>query len=110
MKQFIKSFFALQVDLDFYEGKETVDLSDYVENSEWEVDEDKITGAVNHKKYPCCEELYPDVTMNITIKRISTYYSYMFVGPGVVLSLLIPFVFILPARSLQKVPLGELRH
>ena len=100
--------FALQVDLDLYEGMEGFDLNDYVENSEWKVVE--TTGAVNHEKYPCCEELYPDVTMNITIERISTYYSYMFVGPGVVLSLLIPFVFILPARSLQKVPLGELRH
>ena len=59
------------------------------------------------KKYPCCPELYVDITYTLTIGRRSAYHTHLFVAPSVVLALLIPFVFFLPAESHEKTIFGR---
>ena len=93
------------MDLDYYEGRKNIDLADFVTSEEWNILEN--TGAKTIKYYPCCVEPYPDITYNITFARRTSYYSHIYVGPAVVLTLLIPFIFLLPAESREKITLGK---
>ena len=97
---------SLQVDIDFYDGLEAFDTNDFIFNNEWNLL--KTSAKKNVKYYPCCVEPYPDLTFSLTIKRISSYYTYVYLGPAVVLSLLAPFIFLLPPGDTQKMTLGEL--
>jgi nicotinic acetylcholine receptor len=93
------------MDLVYYEGASAIDLSDFVPHDEWDVIE--TTGSKSITFYPCCVEFYPDITYNITISRKSSYYSHIYIGPAVVMTLLIPFIFLLPPESREKVTLGK---
>jgi len=56
------------MDLIFYDKKEGMDLEDLHNTSGFEV---VSTTAEKHTNYyPCCPEPYPDLTFNITVKRI----------------------------------------
>ena len=94
-----------QVALSFYESLNEWDLSDYENNIEWDV---IGHGAkYNEKYYPCCPEPYPDITFTLRIRRKALYYSYVYLGPAVLLALLAPFVFLLPPGNSQKMTLGK---
>jgi len=56
------------LDVDFYQGNKTIDLSDLNNSSGFEVL--STTAKKTDKYYPCCVEPYPDLTFNVTIKRI----------------------------------------
>ncbi len=96
---------GFKMDIDFYDGLEEVDVSDYIESNEW--------GLVGHpavknvKYYPCCEEPYPDLTFTLVLKRITSYYLYMLVVPGILMSLLVPVVFLIPVGRPEKFTLGK---
>ncbi|CAL8086709.1 unnamed protein product [Orchesella dallaii] len=62
------TFDGVILDLDFYDGKKTMDLSDLNNSSGFEILSNKAEKT--DKFYPCCEEPYPDLTFNMTIKRI----------------------------------------
>lgn len=98
-------FDGYSVGLDFYEGQETMDLSDYERNKKWQIIGN--TARINVKYYPCCAEPYPDITYNLTLKRNPSYFTYVYIGPAVILSLLAPFIFLLPAADPQKLTLGS---
>ncbi len=95
---------GFKVDLDFYDGLEEVDVSDYIESNQW--------GLVGHpavknvKYYPCCQEPYPDLTFSLKLQRMSGYYIYMLVIPGILFTLLIPVVFLIPVGRPEKFTLG----
>ena len=58
---------GFKLDIDFFDGLEAVDISDYIESNEW-----KITGhpaQKNVKYYPCCKEPYPDLTFELYLSR-----------------------------------------
>ena len=92
------------MDIQFFIGLDKFDLSDFVGNSEWRVIEAPAVRTNN--KYDCCDAPYPDLTFSLKLRRLSTYYSYVFISPAVAVSLLIPFMFLLPASSRQKIQLG----
>ena len=94
-----------QIDLDLYEGQENIDLSDHVGNKAWDVVD--TSARVTRKYYPCCEEPYPDVRFNLTLRRRTTYYHYVFVTPAVMLALLCPILFVLPSDDTGKFTFGE---
>lgn len=43
-----------------------IDLDDFYKSVEWDVM--SVPGKKNNKYYPCCDEPYPDITFNITIR------------------------------------------
>ena len=96
---------TFQLDIGFYDGLEKIDLSDYIESREWEVIDH--SAKKNVKYYPCCEEPYPDLTFSLTVRRRTSYYTFVYLGPAVVLSLLAPFIFLLPPGDQQKITLGQ---
>ncbi|XP_064629771.1 neuronal acetylcholine receptor subunit alpha-7-like [Lineus longissimus] len=98
------SFDGNRLDLENFGKDYTIDLADFAPHDEWDII--RNTGARSDKFYACCEEPYPEITYNITISRKSSYYSQIFIGPAVVMTLLIPFIFLLPPESGEKVTLG----
>ncbi|CAL8109303.1 unnamed protein product [Orchesella dallaii] len=57
-----------KLDLDFYKGNKTMDVSDLINTSGFEILSNKAEQTT--KFYPCCKEPYRDLMFNITIKRI----------------------------------------
>jgi hypothetical protein len=56
------------LDLQFYNGTEAIDLSQLHNSSGFEVV--STTAERSVKYYPCCPDPYPDLTFNMTIRRI----------------------------------------
>ncbi|KAM9320881.1 neuronal acetylcholine receptor subunit alpha-10 [Gastrophryne carolinensis] len=90
--------------IDIHNRLDTGDLTDFVENVEWEV------LAMPAKKsvitYGCCSEPYPDVTYTLMLKRRASFYIFNLLLPCVMISFLAPLGFYLPADSGEKVSLG----
>ncbi|XP_060561659.1 neuronal acetylcholine receptor subunit beta-3-like isoform X1 [Ruditapes philippinarum] len=81
------------------------DISEYFfSNTEWKLDEFKA--KLNRLQYICCPEIYVDITVTITIRRIPLYYFYTIICPCLWLTVLNLLVFLLPADSGDKVSLG----
>ncbi|GAV03353.1 hypothetical protein RvY_13790-1 [Ramazzottius varieornatus] len=60
----------------------------------------------NVNRYACCEEPFPDVTVNFHIRRKTAYHSYNIIAPCVMLSMLTMVVFWLPCDAGEKINLG----
>lgn len=91
-----------QIDIDM--GMDSGDLSDFVENVEWEVH--GMPAAKNVITYGCCSDPYPDITYTLLLKRRSSFYIFNLLIPCVMISFLAPLGFFLPADSGEKVSLG----
>uniref|UniRef100_A0A2C9JM11 Uncharacterized protein n=1 Tax=Biomphalaria glabrata TaxID=6526 RepID=A0A2C9JM11_BIOGL len=90
--------------VDVTNRSENVDLSNYVDNGEWELLGTKIIRRV--KNYTCCPEPYVDVTFYIMIRRRVLYYFLNVIIPCMLLSSLSLTGFLLPPDSGEKVTLG----
>lgn len=90
--------------IDILNAMDTGDLTDFVENVEWEV-----LGMPSKKNiitYGCCSEPYPDVTYTLLLKRRASFYIFNLLVPCIMISFLAPLGFYLPADSGEKVSLG----
>ncbi|XP_036439393.1 neuronal acetylcholine receptor subunit alpha-9 [Colossoma macropomum] len=85
-------------------GMEGGDLSDFVENVEWECH--GMPAVKNVIMYGCCSDPYPDITYTVLLKRRSSFYIYNLLLPCFLISFLAPLGFYLPADSGEKVSLG----
>ncbi|KAJ9598722.1 hypothetical protein L9F63_010592 [Diploptera punctata] len=80
-----------------------IDLREYYPSVEWDI---LGVPAERHEKfYPCCEEPYPDIFFNITLRRKTLFYTVNLIVPCVGISYLSVLVFYLPADSGEKVAL-----
>ncbi|CAM4494754.1 unnamed protein product [Leuciscus chuanchicus] len=91
-----------QVDITM--GMESGDLSDFVENVEWECH--GMPAVKNVIMYGCCSDPYPDITYTVLLKRRSSFYIFNLLLPCFLISFLAPLGFYLPADSGEKVSLG----
>ncbi|XP_061632381.1 neuronal acetylcholine receptor subunit alpha-7-like [Phyllopteryx taeniolatus] len=80
------------------------DVSGYMPNGEWDLLE--VLGGRNEVFYECCTEPYPDVTFVVTLRRRTLYYTLNLLIPSVLLSSMTLLVFLLPAKSGEKISLG----
>ena len=96
---------GFKLDVDFYDDLEEVDLNDYIESNEWQVMEHPA--RKNTKKYPCCNEPYPDLTFRLKLRRKVAFYNYILILPCVLLSSLTLVLFWLPPESPAKMVLGQ---
>ncbi|XP_029460975.1 neuronal acetylcholine receptor subunit alpha-9 [Rhinatrema bivittatum] len=90
--------------VDIVNALDSGDLSDFVENVEWEMH--GMPAVKNVITYGCCSEPYPDVTFTLILKRRSSFYIFNLLLPCVMISFLAPLGFYLPADSGEKVSLG----
>ncbi|XP_007887377.1 neuronal acetylcholine receptor subunit alpha-9 [Callorhinchus milii] len=91
-----------QVDID--DALDSGDLTDFVENVEWEVH--GMPATKNVIIYGCCSDPYPDITYTLILKRRSSFYIFNLLLPCVMISSLAPLGFYLSADSGEKVSLG----
>ncbi|KAL0985236.1 hypothetical protein UPYG_G00154440 [Umbra pygmaea] len=65
-----------------------------------------VPGGRHEIFYDCCTEPYPDVTFVVTLRRRTLFYALNLLLPCVLISSLTLLVFLLPARSGEKIGLG----
>uniref|UniRef100_G3W2V9 Cholinergic receptor nicotinic alpha 10 subunit n=1 Tax=Sarcophilus harrisii TaxID=9305 RepID=G3W2V9_SARHA len=90
--------------LELWPGAPGARLDDFVENVEW-----RVLGMPARRSvvtYGCCSEPYPDVTYTLLLQRRAAAYVANLLLPCVLISLLAPLAFHLPADSGEKVSLG----
>ncbi|XP_074716553.1 neuronal acetylcholine receptor subunit alpha-10-like [Strix uralensis] len=90
--------------IDLHNRLDTADLTDFVENVEWEVL--GMPATRNVITYGCCSEPYPDVTYTLLLRRRASFYIFNLLLPCIMVSFLAPLGFYLPADSGEKVSLG----
>lgn len=90
--------------VDMINRTSNVDLSNYVENGEWELL--SIETKNNVVYYACCLEPFPDVTFTVHIRRRTLYYLYNVIFPCIMMSALTLLVFCLPPDSGEKITMG----
>nr|XP_020641888.1 neuronal acetylcholine receptor subunit alpha-9 [Pogona vitticeps] len=90
--------------VDIFNSLDSGDLSDFVEDVEWEMH--GMPAVKNVITYGCCSEPYPDVTFTLILKRKSSFYIFNLLLPCLLISFLAPLGFYLPADSGEKVSLG----
>uniref|UniRef100_H3AAK8 Cholinergic receptor nicotinic alpha 10 subunit n=2 Tax=Latimeria chalumnae TaxID=7897 RepID=H3AAK8_LATCH len=90
--------------IDILNRLDSGDLTDFVENVEWEVL--GMPAKKNVILYGCCSEPYPDMTYTLILKRRASFYIFNLLIPCVMISFLAPLGFYLPADSGEKVSLG----
>ncbi|KAK5866090.1 hypothetical protein PBY51_020306 [Eleginops maclovinus] len=83
---------------------ESGDLSDFVENVEWECH--GMPAVRNVMMYGCCSDPYTEITYTLLLKRRSSFYIFNLLLPCFLISFLAPLGFYLPADSGEKVSLG----
>lgn len=81
-----------------------IDLTDYYISVEWDIM--KVPARRNEAFYICCEEPYPDIIFNITLRRKTLFYTVNLIIPCVGISFLSVLVFYLPSDSGEKVSLS----
>ncbi|KAB7502802.1 Acetylcholine receptor subunit alpha-like 1 [Armadillidium nasatum] len=81
-----------------------IDLGEYYISVEWDIL--KVPAVRNEKFYPCCDEPYPDIFFNITMRRKTLFYTVNLIIPCVGISFLSILVFYLPSDSGEKVSLS----
>ncbi|KAJ1532161.1 hypothetical protein ONE63_000784 [Megalurothrips usitatus] len=80
-----------------------IDLKEYYPSVEWDI---LGVPAERHERYyPCCNEPYPDIFFNITLRRKTLFYTVNLIVPCVGISYLTVLVFYLPADSGEKIAL-----
>ncbi|XP_052831251.1 neuronal acetylcholine receptor subunit alpha-7 [Octopus bimaculoides] len=81
--------------------------SDYVPNNKWELVSAET--EVNIKMYTCCVEPYPSYRVTFVLRRKSAYFSHVLVFPAMLIGVLVPFLFLLPPDSKERITLGMLQ-
>ncbi|CAB3999799.1 neuronal acetylcholine receptor subunit alpha-10, partial [Paramuricea clavata] len=79
------------------------DITNFVKNTEWDLIEAYFTRFV--KIYPCCDEPYPSITVNIRIRRRALFYLFNLVIPCGVIALLASLSFFLPSSNGERISL-----
>ena len=97
-----KNLSALSNPLDVVESG--IDLSDYCKSTEWDLL--AVPAKKYVKYYPCCEEPYPDIKFNITIRRKTLFYTVNLILPCVAICSVTLLVFYIPANSGEKITMG----
>ncbi|XP_003745665.2 acetylcholine receptor subunit beta-like 2 [Galendromus occidentalis] len=80
-----------------------IDMSEFYKSVEWDIL--LVPAKYNKGKYDCCEEPFPDITFNITMRRKTLFYTVNLIIPCVGISFLTVLVFYLPSDSGEKVTL-----
>ncbi|XP_022686204.1 acetylcholine receptor subunit alpha-like 1 isoform X2 [Varroa jacobsoni] len=81
-----------------------IDLTEFYLSVEWDIM--SVPAKRTEKFYACCEEPYPDITFNITLRRKTLFYTVNLIIPCVGISCLSILVFYLPSDSGEKVSLS----
>lgn len=85
-------------------GENGLDIADLRVNREWSVTESLATRS--DKEFQYATNKYPLIEFSFRLQRNPTYYRHVFILPAVLLAILVPFQFILPPDSKERMILG----
>jgi len=95
-----------QMDINFFDNKESFMVEDFVEGNEWD-----MTGNYGNKTvkvYECCKDTpYLDLKFYVRLKRKTAFYSFILLLPCALLSCLTLTIFWVPPESPAKLQLGK---
>ncbi|XP_076334111.1 acetylcholine receptor subunit alpha-like 1 isoform X1 [Tachypleus tridentatus] len=80
-----------------------IDLNEFYLSVEWDIM--SVPAKRREKYYACCNEPYPDITFNITLRRKTLFYTVNLIIPCVGIACLSIVVFYLPSDSGEKITL-----
>lgn len=63
-----------------------IDMSEFYKSVEWDIL--RVPAKYNNEFYDCCEEPFPDITFNITMRRKTLFYTVNLIIPCVGISFL----------------------
>lgn len=75
-----------------------------VSNSEWDLVETSV--ARNEVYHSCCPEPYPDITVELRLRRKAPYYKYTTLYPALAVIFLTLATFWLPPSASEKLTIG----
>lgn len=90
----------------FAHGVNGLDIEDLRFNSEWKLTESLATRT--DKQFEYASNKFPLIEYSFRLQRNPTYYRHVFILPAVLLAILVPFQFLLPPDSKERMTLGEL--
>ena len=96
----VRYVYATQVVLDWYEGQEKVDLSDYVNSGTWDIID--CPGVINYTQDDMEGHRKALITFTLHIRRKTLFYTVNLIIPCVLISFLSVCVFYLPADAGEK--------
>jgi hypothetical protein len=89
----------------FAYGVNGLDVEDLRFNSEWKLTESLATRT--DKQFQYASNKFPLIEYSFRLERNPTYYRHVFILPAVLLAILVPFQFLLPPDSRERMTLGE---
>ncbi|GFS06732.1 neuronal acetylcholine receptor subunit alpha-7 [Elysia marginata] len=94
-----------ELDLQFYDQKEWIDLTAYLESSSWTIVD---CPAFRHvTDYSCCPDSpWVDMQYHLIFQRRSTLYNYILILPCILLTSITLILFFIPPESPAKMQLG----
>jgi len=81
--------------------KDSLDISNYQTNEEWDLIETTITK--NTEYYSCCPEPYYDITFNLIVRRKNGYYNLNIILPTFATASLMILTLIVPWDSGERI-------
>ncbi|XP_032806208.1 neuronal acetylcholine receptor subunit alpha-3-like [Petromyzon marinus] len=81
-----------------------INLKDFWESGEWVIID--VPGYKHDIKYNCCEQIYPDITYSVYVRRLPLFYTINLIIPCLLISFLTVLVFYLPSDCGEKVTLS----
>ncbi|XP_060068345.1 neuronal acetylcholine receptor subunit alpha-5-like [Ylistrum balloti] len=82
-----------------------LDIRDAKPSKEWRI-VTTTTKRIDHKN-DFGNEIYPLMEYSFILQRNSVYYTQVFILPAVLLAVLVPFTFLLPPESRERITLGS---
>ncbi|ESO93339.1 hypothetical protein LOTGIDRAFT_161901 [Lottia gigantea] len=93
-----------ELDIEFYEDRNYIDLTEYIESNAWQIID--VPGVKNTEYYTCCPSPFVDITYNLIFQRRATLYNYILILPCVLLTSITLVLFWIPPESPAKMQLG----
>ncbi|CAF3237092.1 unnamed protein product [Rotaria socialis] len=90
--------------IDLSEKSKIGDLSNFMENSEWEII--ALHVKKNVVKYSCCAETFPDLTYTVQMRRRPLFYVFNMMFPCFLITIVAFLGFCVPSDSGEKVSIG----
>jgi hypothetical protein len=89
-----------------YNTTEGVEVSiEKYHDFQWEILSGKA--VIKRTVYSCCPESFERLEVIIKMRRRTSFYRYVVTWPSVVACFLVPFLFVIPSHSSQKITYGN---
>eukprot|EP00112_Aurelia_sp_Birch-Aquarium-sp1_P016595 Seg378.9 transcript_id=Seg378.9/GoldUCD/mRNA.D3Y31 product="Neuronal acetylcholine receptor subunit alpha-7" protein_id=Seg378.9/GoldUCD/D3Y31 len=90
--------------LDLIPARSKGDMSDYIQNGEWEIVDVPVTRV--KRKYSCCDKTFSEVTYKVRMRRKVSYYLFNMILPCTIIATLAVLAFCINPLSGQRITLS----